>query len=35
MLKQEELSLIKPISTFELTPALLLELRKAIGARKK
>jgi hypothetical protein len=34
MLKQEELAFVKVISTLELSPALLRELRKARMARK-
>jgi len=35
MLKQEELAIIKAISTLQLSPAILKELRMALSRRKK
>jgi hypothetical protein len=35
MLKQKELAFVKAISTMELSPGLLRELRKAMDARKR
>jgi hypothetical protein len=35
MLKQEELAFIKALSNFELSPALLRELKKAMAARRR
>ena len=35
MLKQEELAFIKAISTLQVTPALLRELRTALSSRKR
>jgi hypothetical protein len=35
ILKQEEIAVVKAISTMELSPALLRELREAMAARKR